>query len=240
MQEIFRELGFSEREIKVYLNLLELGCSKVGPIATKARMQHSKVYQTLNKLIDKGLITFVVKSGIKHFQAQDPKLILNRLKEREKEFSEILPELRLKQSLALDPQVATVYEGYKAIKSMFDLIFEEMNKNSCYYIFALKEEYSSPVALGFLKQLHLKVAEIGSDNRIILHQSVKKQYLQNSGEIKEIKVKFTSLRLPPGLIIINDKVINWNFGERPTAIEISSKQIVEQYKAFFLEVWKSI
>jgi len=74
--EILRELGFSEREIKVYLALLKLGQTTVGPIAAKTRMQHSKVYQTLEKLIDKGLVSFVLKSKTKHFEAQDPKHIL--------------------------------------------------------------------------------------------------------------------------------------------------------------------
>ena len=42
-EEIFRDLGFSERETKVYLALLELGSTTVGPIAAKTRMQDSKV-----------------------------------------------------------------------------------------------------------------------------------------------------------------------------------------------------
>lgn len=240
IESIFRELGYSEREIKVYLALLELGSSKVGPIAAKTRMQHSKVYQSLEKLIDKGLVTYVLKSKIKYFQAQDPKLILNLVKEKEKKFLEIMPLLKLKQQFAQEPQIATVYEGYKAIKAMFDNIFEEMNKKSHYYIFALKEEYGSANALRFIRHLHLKVSEIGSDNRIILHQSIKKQFLNNSGDLKRIKSKFTSLKLPPGLMIINDRIINWTFGERPTAVEIKSKQISKNYKFFFLEVWKSI
>ncbi|MFA6461192.1 MAG: helix-turn-helix domain-containing protein [Candidatus Woesearchaeota archaeon] len=239
-EEIFKELGFSEREIKVYLSLLELGSSKVGPLAAKTRMQHSKVYQTLEKLIDKGLVTYVMKSQIRYFQAEDPKHILQIIKEKENRFLEIMPELKLKQQLAQEPQIATVYEGYKAIKVMFDNLFAEMDKNSGYYIFALKEEYDSANALRFIRHLHLRVSEIGSDNRIILHRSIKKKFLKNSGDLKKIKSKFTSLKLPPGLMIINDRIINWSFGERPTAVEIKSKQISDNYKHFFLEVWNSI
>jgi len=240
IKETFRELGYSEREIKVYLALLELGSSKVGPIAAKTRMQHSKVYQTLEKLIDKGLVTYVMRSKIKHFQAEDPKHILKILKEKENKFLEIMPELKLKQQFAQEPQIATVYEGYKAIKVMFDNIFEEMDKKSHYYIFALKEEYDSQTALRFLRHLHLKVSEAGSDNRIIIHKSIKNKFLKNSGDLKKIKSKFTSLKLPPGLMIINDRIINWTFGERPTAVQIKSKQISDNYKNFFLEVWKGI
>ena len=84
---ILKEIGFSDREIKVYLALLELGETTVGPIASRTRIQHSKIYQTLEKLIDKGLISFIIKSKTKYFQAQNPNQILNMLKEKERRFS---------------------------------------------------------------------------------------------------------------------------------------------------------
>ena len=98
---ILRELGFSEREIKIYLALLSLGQTTVGPIAAKTRMQHSKVYQTLEKLIDKGLVSFVIKSKTRHFEAQDPKHILGFIKEKERRFAEILPDLQQMKSFPM-------------------------------------------------------------------------------------------------------------------------------------------
>jgi len=143
------------------------------------------------------------------------------------------------QIYSKEQQVATVYEGEKSIKSMFNNILDDLKKGSNYYIFALKQDYTSENCLRFLRNLHMKISEKQSDNRLILHNSIKKIFLKNSGDINNIKHKFTKLNLPPGLMIINDKVINWSWGERPTAVEITSKQIAEQYKTFFLEVWKN-
>ncbi|MBS3149728.1 hypothetical protein J4455_03490 [Candidatus Woesearchaeota archaeon] len=239
MEEIFRDLGFSEREIKVYLALLELGATTVGPIAAKTRLQHSKVYQTLEKLIDKGLVSFIIKSKTKYFQAQDPKQILNILKEKEKRFSEILPKLKEKQKYSKEKQIATVYEGYKAIKSMFDFILEELNNKSYYYVFAFKDDYlTSELASRFLRGIHMQLSEKKVDDRLIANISIKKEFERNYLDIKDMKYKFTNINLPLGLMIINDRVINWVWGERPTAIEIVSKQIAQQYKKFFLEIWK--
>jgi len=239
MEEIFRDLGFSEREIKVYLALLELGATTVGPIATKTRLQHSKVYQTLEKLIDRGLVSFIKKSKTKYFQAQNPKQILNILKEKEKRFSEILPKLKQKQENSKEKQIATVYEGYKAIKSMFDLILEELDKNSYYYVFAFKDDYlTSKLASRFLRNIHMQLSEKKVDDRLIANISIKKEFEKNYSDIKGIKYRFTNLNLPLGLMIIDDRVINWIWGERPTAVEIVSKQIAQQYREFFLELWK--
>src|SRR3989344_3288601 len=239
MEEIFRDLGFSEREIKVYLALLELGLTTVGPIAAKTRLQHSKVYQTLEKLIDRGLVSFIIKSKTKYFQAQNPKQILNILKEKEKRFSEILPKLKQKQENSKEKQIATVYEGYKAIKSMFDLILEELDKNSYYYVFAFKDDYlTSKLASRFLRNIHMQLSEKKVDDRLIANISIKKEFEKNYSDIKGIKYRFTNLNLPLGLMIIDDRVINWIWGERPTAVEIVSKQIAQQYREFFLELWK--
>ncbi len=238
-EEVLRDLGFSEREIKVYLALLELGSTTVGPIAAKTRLQHSKVYQTLEKLIDRGLVTFVIKSKTKYFQAEEPKKILSFIKEKERSFKEILPGLEQKQKQAQSPQIAKVYEGYKAIKSMFESILDEMNKKSYYYVFAFKDEYvESPLASRFLRDIHQNLSEKRVDDRLIAHQCVKKEFLKNYSKIPNIKYKFTSLKIPFGLMIIDDKIINLVWGKRPTAIEIVSQQMATQYKEFFLEIWK--
>lgn len=240
MEKILKELGFSERETKVYLALLELGSITVGPIAAKTRIQHAKVYQTLEKLIDKGLASYIIKSKTKYFQAQSPKRILSSLKEKEREFLAILPRLEEKQEFSKEPQVARVHEGYKAIKAMFESIIEGLNKNSHYYVFAFKEEYlHSPLASRFLRQVHMQLAEKKVDDRLIANSSIKKDFKKNYAGIKNLKAKFTNLNLPLGLMIIDNKVINWVWGKRPTAIEITSKQIASQYQKFFLEIWKT-
>lgn len=240
MESVLKESGFSEREVKVYLALLKLGISKVGPIAACTRLQHSKVYQTLEKLIDKGLVVFVIKSGIKHFEAQNPKQILSMLKEKERKFQEIMPKLKEMQELSQDSQSSRVYEGYKSIKSMFNSIIDELDNKSFYYVFAFKDEYeSSESASRFLRNIHMRLVEKKVDDRLIAHVSVKKSFLKNYSDIRRIKFKFTKNNMPLGLMIINDRVINWIWGERPTAIEIRSKQIADQYKKFFLEMWKS-
>ena len=238
-EEIFRDLGFSEREIKVYLAMLELGSTTVGPIAAKTRMQHSKVYQTFEKLIDRGLVSFIIKSKTKYFLAQNPKQIMNIIKEKERKFSEILPQLEQKQQFSYDPQIATVYEGYKAIKAMFDSILDEMNKSSYYYVFAFKDEYiMSELASRFLRNIHMRLSDKDVDDRLIANISIIKEFKKNYANIENIKIRFSKFDLPFGLMIIDDRVINWVWGERPTAIEIISKQIAQSYKKFFLDIWK--
>ena len=122
---------------------------------------------------------------------------------------------------------------------MFDFILEELNNKSYYYVFAFKDDYlTSELASRFLRGIHMQLSEKKVDDRLIANISIKKEFERNYLDIKDMKYKFTNINLPLGLMIINDRVINWVWGERPTAIEIVSKQIAQQYKKFFLEIWK--
>ncbi len=237
--ELFRELGFTDREVKVYLALLDLGSTTVGPITSKTKLQAAKVYETLEKLKEKGLASFIVVSKTKYFQASDPQEILHLLDERKRQFKEILEELKLKQKDHAPKQVAVVHEGYKAFKALFNRIADELHKGDSYLVFAFKEEYHTPATSLFLRSFHKILEEKKIDDRAIAHYSVKKNIKNTFDGNKNIKIKFTKNDTPLGVIIIKDKVINLIWGERPTAIEITSEQIHEQYKDFFEEIWKT-
>lgn len=239
MEQALREVGLSEREAKCYLALLELGQSTVGPIAAKTRIQHAKIYQTLEKLIDKGLVSYVIKSKTKNFSAQNPKHLVNLLKEKERAIEDILPELNAKQAFSKEKQIATVYEGYKAIKAMYESVLDELDRKGYYYVFAFKDEYgSNPLAARFLRNVHMRLAEKKVEDRMIAHRFIKNEILQNYSGIRNMKIRFSNTDVPLGLMVINDRVINWTWGERPTAVEIVSKQIAQHYKKFFLEMWE--
>ena len=239
-EELFHELGFSERETKVYLALLELGKVTVGPIASKTRIQHSKIYQTLERLIDKGLVSYIFISKTKYFEAVSPKELINILKDKEKKLLETLPNLEKLRTLSSYQQFARVYEGYSSIKSLFNLILEEINPKSFYFAFALKDEYVySEQSSLLLRNLHMQLAEKKIDDRVIAQISIKKKIVENFNGIKNIRIRFTDMNTSIGLIILGDKIISLVWGERPTAIEIQSKQIASKYKDFFLEIWKN-
>lgn len=236
--EIFKELGFTEREIKVYLALLELGSSTAGPIAVKSKLPHTKVYDTLGKLIEKGLVSYIIVSKTKHFEASDPKELMNILEERKKRLSETLKELELKKKHAKEKQIAIVHEGYKSFKALFNRISDELKKGDSYYAFAFKEDYRDESAPLFLRNFHQRLADKKVIDRVIANIEVKKEVKKAFEGNKNIKLKFTKRSTPMGIAILKNKVIQLTWGERPTAIEVTSSQIHKQYKDFFEELWK--
>ena len=83
IEETLRETGFSQNEAKVYLALLELGSSNVGKIAAKSEVHRTNVYDALNGLSKKGLVSSITKGKITYFEVLDPEGLLNLVRDKE-------------------------------------------------------------------------------------------------------------------------------------------------------------
>ena len=84
-ERILQEAGLTKGESKVYLALVLLGESSVTPIAREAKVSLSKIYEILENLIKKGLVSSIVKNNVKHFSAAEPERILDYLEKKKED-----------------------------------------------------------------------------------------------------------------------------------------------------------
>ena len=75
IEEVLENIGLTKGEIDVYLALLDLGLSTTGKITKSANISSSKVYEVLQRLINKSLANYVIENG-KHYYSATP---VNRL-----------------------------------------------------------------------------------------------------------------------------------------------------------------
>src|SRR3989339_1271719 len=146
-QDILEQVGLSKNEIKVYFALLELEQASATPIVKKAAIPNSKIYPILDKLIQRGLASFVLKNKERYFQASDPKNLIELLENKEKlileqkqEIEKLIPQIELKRKLAKNRAEAVVYEGIKGIKAAFNHLLSSLHPGEEYYVFTLGEE----------------------------------------------------------------------------------------------------
>lgn len=93
-KEILKQIGLSDNESEVYLIVLKLNEALASNIAKQSKISRPHIYDNLNKLVEKGLITYVIKSNKKYFKAVNPDNLMDYLKEKEEDLKEILPELQ--------------------------------------------------------------------------------------------------------------------------------------------------
>ncbi|HZH38974.1 MAG TPA: helix-turn-helix domain-containing protein, partial [Bacillales bacterium] len=94
------EIGLTNGEARVYISLLKLGSSRVGSIVRDSRVSYSKVYDVLERLIMKGLVSFILIGDIRHFNAVEPYRLQDYVQKKEEKIklqkdkaNRIIPDL---------------------------------------------------------------------------------------------------------------------------------------------------
>tara|TARA_Y100000310_G_scaffold171085_1_gene171265 strand:+ start:33568 stop:34314 length:747 start_codon:yes stop_codon:yes gene_type:complete len=118
-EEILVDLGLSKNESKIYISLLETGFATATKIAEASGIHRVNVYDSVNKLKDRGLVGEVSVKGKKCYQAAPPETLKNIIKEKEMRLNRILPELALASTISKNKHEVEVYHGYDFIRNMF-------------------------------------------------------------------------------------------------------------------------
>ena len=124
-EQILKEYGLSDNEIKVYLASLYLGNSKVHDIAKRANLLRTTAYEILKVLINKGLASYIIKSNVRHFEAADPKELINILEEKKRKVKTILPQLQAIKKATIEKPSITVFEGKAGLKTILDQVIDD-------------------------------------------------------------------------------------------------------------------
>ncbi len=238
-KEILSEIGLTERESKVYLALLELGSTTTGPLVKKSGVPNSKIYEILESLQNKGLVSWIIKGKTKYFQASDPKKILSIFKEKEREIENLIPLLEFKQKK--EKQSVELFEGIKSIFAFLTDLIDASKKGETYYSFSFGKEHENEQVEIFYKKIGIKRQEKGLSIRILANKEAedafKKAYADRIASLKKI-VRITDFNFPQGIIVFRDNIIILNWEETPTAIHIQNKKLSDQYTKFFEDLWK--
>src|SRR3989338_5989316 len=232
-KEILQQIGLNKSEVKVYLTLLELGSSTTGPIMNHAKVSSSKVYGILSRLIEKGLVSSMIKSKTKYYQASSPESLLNYVNEKANELNKqkeqvekLIPELKLKQKLSENRQEAQVYLGWKGIVNVFSFMMESLHKDDDYIAFTQtsSEEESKEVKI-FFSQYQRKREEKKLKVKIIADKSQKNVFMSEPySKFKNFHVKYME-NCPPGIVISQNHVCISTFDPLPVGVIISSQEI---------------
>lgn len=121
--EIFQQLGLAQNEAKIYETLLREGESAVGNISTKSKVHRRNVYDSLNRLIEKGLVFEILQKNENRYQAVDPRKLMEMIKEKENSLSKIMPNLEKLYKGSPHKEEVYIYRGAEGWKNyMSDMI----------------------------------------------------------------------------------------------------------------------
>ena len=235
--EILQDLGFTERESKVYLALLEIGETPAGPLKIKTQLQNSVIHLCLNNLIQKGLVNYVEKGKRRFYTATNPKHLIDFVEEKKRRLKEILPSLIEKQKTEISYKVH-IYEGEKGLKAIHEDILKELKRREEFLVLGAPKEAHEKFEPYFL-DFHKRRQKIGIKLRII-YKPETKEYAKLREKMKFTEVRYLTDKLisPMWITIYKNKTILFVVSEILLGIVIENKTISNNFKEYFELIWK--
>jgi predicted transcriptional regulator len=240
-EELLREIGLSPNEARVYEALLKTGEASVQDISLKSKVHRRNVYDSLNKLMEKGLTSEVFVNGEKNFKATNPRRLMELLKEKEERVNKLLPEMQSKYEAVEGKEEAYLYKGIEGFKNYLQDILK--TKETVYFIGA-KAFWLDERLKHYLPHFDRERKKLGITFMHLFDYEVKErkpEILKLVGKpYKFLPKEYSS---PTAIDIFGDYVVTFvgvkpgQLDEEPLMFVMKSKKLAEGYRKFFQFMW---
>ncbi len=115
--ETLQELGLSQNEAKIYEALLGSGETSVPEISAKTQVHKRNIYDTVPRLLNKGLIYQIVGSKEAKYAAVSPDKLSDLIWEKESKLNGILPSLTKQFTKTATGEAVYIYKGKEGFKN---------------------------------------------------------------------------------------------------------------------------
>ncbi|TAK95256.1 TrmB family transcriptional regulator [Patescibacteria group bacterium] len=236
--KLFENGGFTDKEARVYLALLELSRGTVTEIAKISGLKRSIIYVLLEGLEKRGFVSQLPEAKIETFQPIDPGVIAHKIKTAAQEFFEMLPYLRTMSNKGKRRPKITYQESTEGVWN----IFEEISRApEAFYItsYAKLEKHFPGAFAGWLDDY--KKGAYPQKARYLFSGSVEEVAIGK--EIKKIgqqmrvwpELRSTSL----DLALYGNKLAITSLSDDLFSVLIESEELAESIKPIFELAWKA-
>ncbi len=243
-KKYLQELGFTAGEEKVYLALLRLGPSNSGPIAKEAGVSRSKLYEILEKMARKGIVSHHKKNNVSCFSAAHPTRILDLLEQKKEQveqqkatFQKILPYFEKIIRQQDIKQEAQVFEGMEGIKNVRETFLKKMKTRDNIFYFGNPASGHKNM-LGYWDDFNERRVKKKIQSWTIYNQDAQ-EYAERRKKLSYTKVRYLPQPGPSHawVEIYGDTIAIAIKHETPMSIVINNKYVAESFKTYFNILW---
>ncbi len=239
---ILRKIGLTANEVKVYLQLLKSGTSTAYEIGKQTGIYRVHVYDKLEQLMDKGLVTHVYSGAKKYFQATHPTRIKQYLEDQkralevqEQEVDSILPELEAMTKVPKEDTFVEVFKGKEGLKYFLKDIIKTKKEVLITGIDDQKYQDALPI---FMKQYFRDIRNNNIRERVITLKKLGvflfEKELAPTTHYRFLEEKQLN---PTNTYTYGDKVVIVTWGTPVMAVMIKNGSIAETYRNHFEHLW---
>ena len=217
MEELKQKLtkaGLTGNESKAYLELLKSEELTANKLSKQISTDRTLTYTILNHLIEKGLVSYIIKQNKKFFKAEKPENLLNPIKKKEFFIKDLITNLNKIQKETQSPYEIKVFEGKEGLRTLFNLIF----KNKSFFSFggtgrAYEQLYEMQALVKILNKKEFS-------GRMIIQEKYRGHEVTKQ---KIIETRYSTTKSEATTTIFGDYVAIHLLTQKPLAILIKNK-----------------
>ena len=233
---MLEEFGLTKTEEKVYLALLKLGESSASEIIKKTQLHRTTVYDVLERLIEKGFISSIIKNKIRYYSPASPTKLLDIAteeihiaEEKQKSATRIIKEIELIKKKSHTKSIAQIFVGDKGQRTVMSDLIET---GEDFLIFGSEGTVKETLPT-YVDQWANARRKKNIKAKIIATQGTKPP-IWKLNEVRFVPKEYQS---PAITMIYGDKVAIFMDEEPFLIIVIESKKLSQSYRNYFKLVW---
>ncbi len=239
------KIGLNKNEAIVYIELTKLGQASAGELIKETEFHRNIVYDNLEKLIDKGLVSFITEGQRKIFQIAPPDMLTDfldkqqqSLDEKKKIAEKLKKEVKKQFDTAQEKQESVILRGKKAVK----LIMKDVvDTNEPYISFGAPVASNDVMGKAFWRGIAVRMHEQKQPVQLLFNESLRDwgQELVDVFGYPGRELKYMTYPSEPitQTMVYGTKVAIMVWVEKPIVTLINNKDVADSYREFFKVLW---
>ncbi len=239
-----KEIGLTSGEIRIYQALLDSGETTRNDLAKKSGVSPSKIYDVIDRLSVKGLVSSVRKQGVLHFSPASPQRLRDFIEKKESDISrekdivaKMLPLLMQKYTRKKESVDIEVFYGWEGMKTVYDDIINSLQKGEENLIFGASKGEDVEKADKFFSRHYKNIRKKGIRIKIIFNENLRNNITRTAYYRKYHEVRFLHQDTFTELNMYKDTVLFIMLLKKPVVIRIHSKEASDSFRKFFDAMW---
>lgn len=232
-EQELKELGLTENEIKIYLVLLEHGTQNPTKLAEKTGLHRSYVYDTTERLLERGIANTVLINNKKSYQAVDPKSLREIFELKLRSIDSIMPNLQELYNTAREETQIELHRGKRVYRTLIKDLVANLKEDDVVLLLGVDENILDSVEPIYLKQYFTILKEKRVREKIIIAEGGKRLPEHNL-DYRKLHPKYLG---DTTVVIYQNKVYLFIWSRPHFLIAIESQSVADSYRKQFDALW---
>lgn len=236
LNDQLKSLGFSPNEATVYIALQELGSARAGALIKKTGLHRNIVYEALERLVERRLVSKVIRRGVAEFQALDPRRLVEEARANEQLAESVAIALSERRREGGQQEVE-VYQGVEGIKTHRLKSLDVLRAGEEILIMGGAQTTNKPLN-AFWQSYHRRRAKKGVGARILFNAD-SRSYGREREEVPHTAVHYLpeAMSTPAFWEIWGDYVGIGTMEGEPVLLSIKNATVANGFRSYFNLLW---